>query len=444
MANISIETDRIIGKIKPLHCTVNGPVVNHDDSCSTAPGFREIGVPYVRLHDSSSFANYGGEHTVDISGIFPDFEKDPYDPESYDFYMTDGYIERTLAVGSRIFYRLGQRIEVKPKKYHVHPPKDFKKWAVVCEHIIRHYNEGWNNGFHYGIEYFEIWNEPDNRPACWTGTTEQFDDLFEVCAKHLKGLFPHLKIGGPALAEWSVDNGNLRRFVDEMHRRNVPLDFLSWHTYSRKIDDYTRRAKIVRQVLDTCGYPHAESILDEWNYLVNWKDGMAETYRKIISMEGAALVAAAQATMQNAPVDMMMYYDARPCGFNGLFRAFTYDKYKAFYSMLFFSELYKRKHQVQCTTDGADLYAAAAADGESFAAVLTYYTYEKTAADKTVSVLLRAPTNAPFDILLLDETQDAKRVGEGRANTPIDLVLKPNSVVLLRDRKEGYSNEEKK
>ncbi len=27
------------------------------------------------------------------------------------------------------------------------PPKDFKKWAVICEHIIRHYDENWANGY---------------------------------------------------------------------------------------------------------------------------------------------------------------------------------------------------------------------------------------------------------------------------------------------------------
>ena len=40
-------------------------------------------------------------------------------------------------------------------------PKDFKKWAVICEHIIRHYTEGWADGFFYDMPYWEIWNEPD-------------------------------------------------------------------------------------------------------------------------------------------------------------------------------------------------------------------------------------------------------------------------------------------
>ena len=47
------------------------------------------------------------------------------------------------------------------RAFHVFPPKDFQKWAEICEHIIMHYNEGWANGFHYGIKYFEVWFEPD-------------------------------------------------------------------------------------------------------------------------------------------------------------------------------------------------------------------------------------------------------------------------------------------
>ena len=69
--------------------------------------------------------------------------------------------------GTKPFYRLGQSIEHQTKKYGIYPPKDFKKWAKICEHIIRHYNEGWANGYRMGIEYWEIWNEADlDQPDC--------------------------------------------------------------------------------------------------------------------------------------------------------------------------------------------------------------------------------------------------------------------------------------
>lgn len=40
------------------------------------------------------------------------------------------------------------------------PPRDHDQWADICIHIIRHYNEGWANGFHLNLDYWHIWEEP--------------------------------------------------------------------------------------------------------------------------------------------------------------------------------------------------------------------------------------------------------------------------------------------
>ena len=128
------------------------------------------------------------------------------------------------------FFRLGQTIEHQIKKHGTLPPKDFHKWAEICEHIIRHYNEGWADGYNLNIKYREIWNEPDldlddsQNKRTWGGTKAEFFDMYEIAAKHLKEHFPNLKIGGPALAhrmDWASD------FLKEMKKRNVPIDFFS-------------------------------------------------------------------------------------------------------------------------------------------------------------------------------------------------------------------------
>ena len=59
---------------------------------------------------------------------------------------TDWYMDQLAEAGTEPFFRLGQKIEHWPKKYGIHPPPDFKKWAVICEHVIRHLNEGWAGG----------------------------------------------------------------------------------------------------------------------------------------------------------------------------------------------------------------------------------------------------------------------------------------------------------
>ena len=164
--------------------------------------YRAAGFPYARTHDTSFYHRFGLEHVIDVYYVFPNFDADVNDPQNYDFACTDEYVKCCYTAGTKIYYRLGHRIENEVKKYGTLPPKNFKKYAEICEHIIRHYTEGWADGFNYDMQYFEIWGEPDaaaNSPdnPCWGGTTEQFYEFYHTVATHLKSCFPHLKIGGP-------------------------------------------------------------------------------------------------------------------------------------------------------------------------------------------------------------------------------------------------------
>ena len=148
MNKITVNFANTKGSIKPLHCVNNGPAAQSPTS-EIVDLYRALGIPYARNHDASFYSAYGLEHTVDVNNIFPCFDADPTDPASYDFTCTDNYIAVTEAAGTHQFYRLGSRIEHEVKKYGTVMPADFKKWAIVCEHIIRHYTEGWANGYHY-------------------------------------------------------------------------------------------------------------------------------------------------------------------------------------------------------------------------------------------------------------------------------------------------------
>ena len=239
METISFDLTKRLGAFKPLNAVNGGPWHKrhaNDQWRSNLEDYRRARIPYTRNHDANLAGSvYGGPYTVDITAIFPRFEADENDPASYDFACTDESILVPLEAGTKTFFRLGQSIEHQIRKHGTLPPRDFAKWARVCEHIIRHYNEGWANGFRLGIEYWEIWNEPDIDPddsankRMWGGTRAQFFDFFETAAKHLKGCFPELRIGGPALCwdeDWADD------FLREMNRRGAPLDFFSWHIYT--------------------------------------------------------------------------------------------------------------------------------------------------------------------------------------------------------------------
>ena len=156
--------------VRPLN-GVNGGPVTHNFRHDARRLFREAHIPYCRLHDIEG--TLGGGKFVDVRNVFPLWELDENDPASYDFTFTDEYLRCIAESGAQPFYRLGETIDHGFLKAHVRPPKDNAKWARICANIVRHYNEGWANGFHYGIEYWEIWNEPEN-PPMWTGTKEEY------------------------------------------------------------------------------------------------------------------------------------------------------------------------------------------------------------------------------------------------------------------------------
>lgn len=379
MNTITVDFKKTTGKVKPMHAVNNGPVGDMRSESNNYDLFRQAHIPYIRNHDASFEMAYGGEHTVDVHRIFEHFDADETKEENYDFRMTDMYMKQIESVGAQCFYRLGSRIEHEIKKAGTLPPKDFHKWARICEHIIRHYTQGWANGFYMNTDYWEIWNEPENSEKnCWGGTAEQFYDLFEITAKHLKKCFPHLKIGGPANAGY--EEAWIEKFIAEMHNRDVPLDFYSWHCYAEVPEKVHRKWNTFKKMLTDNGYEKTESILNEWNYVKGWVgkewDKTLEDER---SLKGASFVAAFMCEAHKAGIDMLMYYDARPCNMNGMFEAYTLKPLKGYYPFKMFGDMYVMGTAAETETVGENLYAFAAKSKDSAGVMLTYFSDDERA-----------------------------------------------------------------
>ncbi|MBR5742775.1 MAG: hypothetical protein IKX85_03155 [Clostridia bacterium] len=366
MRRITVDFSSPVGPVKPMHSVNNGPAYSRE--YGNFKTYRDAGFPLARTHDAAFCSYYGGQHTVDIINIFPDFSKDENDPASYDFDLTDEYMENILATGTRVFYRLGNKIEHESKRYGSLPPADYEKWARVCEHIVRHMNEGWANGHAYGIEYWEIWNEPDLHPQCWDGSDEAFYPLFDIAARHLKKCFPHLKIGGPAVTSVYSEKflDGFFRYLTRDPEDPTPLDFFSFHRYARDPADYGRDARAARKLCDRFGYTGTELILNEWNYVRNWTpyDDMLYSFQATGSPKGAAFVAAALIEAQKSPMDHFMYYDARiDTIWNGLFDQPSLEPKPPYWSMIGFRDLYRLGTEVVSSADDPELFVLAAKDG---------------------------------------------------------------------------------
>ena len=408
---VSVDFGKICGVIKPMHGVNNGPSGSAVRGTGNAADYSAAGIPYARTHDSSFYTNYGGEFTVDVHRIFRNFDADENDPASYLFTPTDQYLRSIIEAGTKVFYRLGASIEHR-YKYGTYPPKDFHKWARVCEHIIRHYTEGWADGFNYDIEYWELWNEPDNYNAdgtnpCWQGSSEEFIEFFCLALSHLKDRFPHLKIGGPAFVHAKSDMAPL---LGELNKRKLTLDFLSYHGYETDPHVYPEKAARVRKLLDSYGFTDTELHLNEWNYVKGW---VGEDWKYSLKMEkglkGSSFITATMCLMQYSKADMLMYYDARPCGMNGMFNTDTLEPLKGYYPFKAFGELYRLKGGVPVKSDDKELCALAATNGKRHAVLLTYYSDNDGSGPKEVQIDLThidMQTPKKIELYLLDATHN--------------------------------------
>ena len=428
--------------MKPLHGVNNSPAALR----KPVQTFTDAGIPYMRTHDT--MGAFGGTHYVDVPNIFRDFNADENDPESYDFAFTDAYIGNIIKSGTQIFYRLGVTIENSwdIKAYNIYPPKDFHKWARICEHIIRHYNEGWANGFNHNIEYWEIWNEPEN-PPMWRGTKEQFYEFYSVAANHLKKCFPNLKFGGYAGCGFSYVTGHQKSafyksfvtFFDEFldyisaPETKAPLDFYSWHIYIADPNVIAAHAKYVREKLDEKGFTETEHMLNEWNRM--YAD-VPENYEEMQNQKGASFCAQAYAIMQESSLDKAMYYDAYPARrYCGLYTFPGYRPTKTYYSFYAFNRLYRLGDCVGVKVFGEEQASAmAATDGKNKAILLANYSENEQhilldlegVDEKTEFILYVTDENRTYEKLLRVYPSESGK---------LSFFLSPYSVMLLEHTK---------
>ena len=453
---LNIDFNKTTGPVKAMHGIGQPPLDGPDDGMFHY--LTEAGIPYSRLHDVGG--DFGGNLFVDIPNIFRDFDKDENDEASYDFVFTDWLIAKLFEYKCEPIFRLGVTIEnyFYMKAYRIFPPKDPAKWARICEHIIKHYNEGWANGFHYGIEYWEIWNEPDNgrdntENQMWHGTPEQFYELYTVAAKHLKSVFgDKIKVGGYATCgfrhifsdpeKFGIDfekhsepvysgdrSANFLRFFegffDYIKKHGAPIDFISWHSYL-DTDMTVAAAKYLERRLYDLGYGDLETQMNEWNNVCvdnsDWSEVYANARREKGTGIAAAKAAAMMCGMQKTKTKILCYYDARleATPYAGFFNPITTKPYPLYYAFKGFNELYKLGNSVECLyEEGKGFYAIAACkDGKK-----AVYAANTSGGDITV-------TTGISDNLGVYILNDEKML-EKTELSPDKFVMPKDSVILI-------------
>lgn len=456
--DVTVDASEPIGKIRPLQDLHSGPL-NLMGFVDVSHFYKDLGVRNVRLADG---AWAYGKRVLSLGCVFPDDEADPDKPESYDFALTDHYLQSVADLGINIIYTLGgtASAEHSSERYpRRDPPKSFEHWANIASHVVRHYNDGWANGSKVGIKYWEIWNEPDIPPWFWTGTAEEYYQLYDVTAKKLKATAPTIKVGGPALSE---DLKFLEGFLSYCRAHQVPLDFVSWHNYSPSPHDAAKIGRSIRELMDRYGFDKAESVLDEWNYTPaestplagpmggwtgildqpeNWQAKTA--YNDLIHGEfGAAYDATMLMDLQDASVDIANYYT----GTTALLGMFTQSggPTKAFYSFLAFRQLLDSPQRVAIRMIGkgdVTTLAGLAEDRTALRLLVSSTDREKRAMTFHLEKLPWSGISR-YKIEAIDRVSNLSRVKAGKTRggkSPISIETDGPSVLLLTITRDSGS-----
>ena len=108
----------------------------------------------------------------------------------------------------------------------------------------------------------------------------------------------------------------------------------------------------------------------------------------------------------------MMYYDARPTVYNGLFDFYTFAPLKTYYAVKSWSQLARLGNQIELDTQEKNgIYACAAADGGKIRMLISRYFETDSLPDELeITVRLKNGDLRGAKVYLLDETHDLEEI----------------------------------
>ncbi len=196
------------------------------------------------------------------------------------------------------------------------------------------------------------------------------------------------------------------------------------------MDYVINKLKESRALLDEYGFENTENILNEWNYA---KDFSVAECKILLSIKGAAFTSAYMSVCQDGPLDMLMYYDARPCTFNNLFNYEFLEPRKGYFVHEIWGELLKNK-ALQCKSqcDESDIYVTSAKYADEKISIITYYTNSENQPAKTLKMKIENDSAETKSFYILDGDKDMEKVGDiALRNGWLTFEIEPNTVVVI-------------
>ncbi|MEK7633758.1 MAG: hypothetical protein AAB437_02850 [Patescibacteria group bacterium] len=266
-----------------------------------------------------------------VSGLYPRYIRldhiyDFYDVVSrnssnnlsFDFSKLDKTVCDIYNTGAKPFFSLGYMPPtLSDDGSLVDKPKNWNEWTFLVQKTVEHYSNketvlscGAMDNFWKTDIYYEVWNEPDLESfGKWKYTgAKSYSDLYFYSVKgaqQAQNVLP-FKIGGPVTT--ALYKNWIQKFLDFVIANNLRIDFLSWHHYSKKTDDYMQDIINLNKWLSEDPkydpYENLPKIISEWGY-DSEKNPIADTE------VGAAHTVASLRNLLNARLELAFLFEIK-------------------------------------------------------------------------------------------------------------------------------------
>ena len=256
----------------------------------------------------------------------------------------------------------------------------------------------------------------------YTGGDKSYSDLYFYSVKgasQAQNILPY-KIGGPATT--ALYKNWIQKFLDFVIVNNLRIDFISWHHYSKKTDDYTddiiKLNKWLGEDPKYDRYENLPKIISEWGY-DSEKNIIADTE------VGAAHTVASLRNLINARLEKSFLFEIKD-GPTLSWGILTYDgqekpRYKA---LKLLNSL--EGNQLIVSGEGSNISAIASKTEEKISLILTNYD-ESGRNYEAVPVLFKNLDGTNYKL--------TKKYLDGR--TEISLNLKPVNGEIKFDQEKS-------
>jgi hypothetical protein len=282
--NATIHFAEEYGRIAPIHGVNNGPLVRNaweiEDcqqiwySSNYTEEYNELQIPSSRTHgEGPGDMNRIWIH-ADENGV-PVYEGyDPLNLSNYDFTETDQRVQATMATThTSVYWRMGYS-----KAFPAYPdcsdwrspPDNFTVFAQAAVQVLKHYRQGWNDGFYFdSFDVVEVWNEP-YLSEWWNGTADEYYELYHAVNLAVTNEFGDEVEVVAAITLGDGDDGFSHLFMELAQQNNEPIDAVYVHLYrinpSQTTYFFTHETESLGVFLAQYGYSENTPVyITEWN-----------------------------------------------------------------------------------------------------------------------------------------------------------------------------------